>query len=483
MKKIRRSGSMWKIDLAFAFILVWSLASTTLLVLQRRRNDELERQLDAADDDGTDKMDRLGQKFRDSKNLMGKLPKAHRNIPVGENEESKTEAEIVGELVLSELNVQLMNKDNDAGRHGLGQAALKTNQFPFVRSLENFRRSNSFYIYIVNSHSVSPGQQSLLEWREVAWKKLVEGWGRDTTFDGLREMAAPVKRRARVKAGKPGEFMRKKLVLHCLPKTASTTLRRACYRNMVDECSDNIELPKQQDPYGYRNIDEFFHAVKECEDVDHYCVQGGDAGMRIIDYDLNATDAVISNLEREPLHFVHMVPFRNYDDWVESAISHIFYIDKTCDRVDKLLDQCLGYRELYWELYPKAVLSLLIGMTFYANGKGLNREDKHHIVLYNYKDVDEIVSEVSVFFGMDPLPRTNQRKKQKKGDEETCPSSISEKFHECHDDNLMRADAIRGMKAERTRRRVNDRAMKKILMCMKNDNCNDKDQSKDGSEN
>ena len=263
--------------------------------------------------------------------------------------------------------------------------------------------------------------------------------------------------------------MNRKFVLHCLPKAASTTLRRACYKNMKDSCTA-MDFPKQHDPYGYRKINDFFQAVKECGDtVNHYCVQGGDAQMSIINYEEDTSD-------RDPIHFVHMVPHRKFDDWVASAIKQIYVIDGNCDRINKLLDHgCLGYRELYMELYPKSVLSLLIGMAFEANSKALSSRDKHHIVLYNYKDVDNIVTEVSDFFGMDPLPRTNSNHKGQRA-KGTCPAIISEKFHDCHDETLMNADAIQGMKAELRRRSTNDREMKRIMMCMRNDDCNKYDE-------
>eukprot|EP00580_Thalassiosira_gravida_P007103 CAMPEP_0201639082 /NCGR_PEP_ID=MMETSP0493-20130528/18341_1 /ASSEMBLY_ACC=CAM_ASM_000838 /TAXON_ID=420259 /ORGANISM="Thalassiosira gravida, Strain GMp14c1" /LENGTH=174 /DNA_ID=CAMNT_0048112355 /DNA_START=26 /DNA_END=550 /DNA_ORIENTATION=- len=173
-----------------------------------------------------------------------------------------------------------------------------------------------------------------------------------------------------------------------------------------------------------------------------------------------------------------MVPFRNFDDWVESAIKQIFFIDggrDNCGRAGKILGECLGYRELYMELYPKSVLSLLIGMAFDANGSGIPRKDKHHIMLYNYKDVDSVMTEVSDFFGMDPLPRTDKRLKQQivAG---TCPKEISEKFHECHDETLTNADAIRGLEAERLRRKTNGRRMKHIIG-------RDREQEEEGSEN
>mmetsp|Transcript_10122 Transcript_10122/g.21340 ORF Transcript_10122/g.21340 Transcript_10122/m.21340 type:complete len:87 (-) Transcript_10122:2523-2783(-) len=85
------------------------------------------------------------------------------------------------------------------------------------------------------------------------------------------------------------------------------------------------------------------------------------------------------------------------------------------------------------------------------------------------------MTKVSEFLGMDPLPRTDERLNQQIV-EGTCPKEISEKFHECHDETLMNADAIRGLEAERLRRKKNNRRMKTIIG-------RDRQKEKEGSEN
>ena len=173
--------------------------------------------------------------------------------------------------------------------------------------------------------------------------------------------------------------------------------------------------------------------------------------------------------DREPLRFVHMVPFRNFDDWVESAIKQL-YVSDECNMTARLLDRCYGYRELYVELYPKMVLSLLVGMTFDSHkarkgkdeshkaGKG---KDKHHIMLYNYVEADRVIAEVSAFFGVEPLRHTGNRYKTQR-DEGTCQREISRKFHACYDDTLAKTDAVRALKAEAKRRKREMIRMKQL---------------------
>ncbi len=167
--------------------------------------------------------------------------------------------------------------------------------------------------------------------------------------------------------------------------------------------------------------------------------------------------------DREPYHFLHLIPFRSFDDWVDAAISQIFHIDGQCERVDKLLDKCLGYRELYMELYTKSALTLLVSMTLHSNRDGTLSKDRHHILLYNFKETDSIVSQVSNFFGMDSLQRTNRRHKERTSNE-TCPDSISKKFHDCHDETLLKTTVISNFAAEKKRRTKENKAMKTFVM-------------------
>lgn len=443
-----KNGKMSKINLMFSLILIWGIATTMLLVKEFQNNTTLQRQI--------------------SENK--KQFRVTRKVQKQEQEKQKKKFDDK----IKELHSQKGRKGKTQKKQDNRQVSMVTNRFPFTRSLENFKTSNSFFLYVVKSTSPlgdidADASSSPLEWSEVRWKDLVVNWGRDTTFDDLLQMStlldsshADKRKSASVEVAMP-----KKLILHCLPKAASTTIRRACYKHMKDHC-EAIDFPVQQDPFGYRNVEDFFTAVKVCKNIDHFCVQGGDAGMSVINYegkegDIDEEEEIT---EREPFHFVHMVPFRNFDDWVESAIKQLFTIDGNCDRIDRLLDDCLGYRELYMELYPKSVLSLLTGMAFYANGKGISGKDKHHILLYNYKDTESIIAQVSDLFGMDPLPRMDRRHKEQRG-EGTCPATISEKFHLCHDKTLMKADAIRGLPAELKRRVKNDRKMKQLMGLMK----------------
>ena len=446
------------IDVLFMLILLWSVISTMLLIQQFQSNNALQKQL-SNNNNGHKKHDQLNVYDHHKDSKKQKFAKKYDDMMKEHDEKANQRRE--------------MEKMHTY--HLRNNVPLLANQFPFTRSLDTFKRSSQFYVYVVHSTTTSGDDTnadqtntSPLEWSEVRWKELVINWGRQTSFDDLLSMTTILHENTKKGTKKSNNalsnnegIMKKKLILHCLPKSASTTLRRACYKNMKDNCPE-IEFPRQQDPFGYRNVTDFFRAVKECKDINHFCVQGGDADMSVINYEAEEE----ADDDREPYHFVHMVPFRKFDDWVESAIKQIYIIDGHCNRIDNLLDECLGYRELYMELYPKSVLSLLTGMTFSANGKGISSKDKHHILLYNYKDVSTIVPQVSDFFGLDPMPRTDMRHKDQR-EEGTCPAETSIKFHKCHDETLMKSDAIRGLDRERMRRKDGDRRMKTLLRMMK----------------
>jgi len=457
-KKSKKTKITMKwIDMIFILILVWTVISTMLLIQQFNSNHMLQQQLS------------------DAKQHQHKRHKSSRRM----NYVNKFNNKIQDDAARLDKVLRRKEQKKIHEYQLRSNIPMSANQFPFTRSIERFTRSSQFFIYVVNKNQLD---ESLpLQWSEVRFKELVLNWNQETTFDTLLGLTTPLHDKKNVKLPSFEEegIMSKKFVLHCLPKAASTTLRRACYDHQKESCPE-IEFPQQQDPFGYRKVDDFFYAVKKCKDINHFCVQGGDANMSIINYKGSDRDDTPKeegdnvdtpdNLDREPFHFIHMVPFRNYSDWVESAIKQIYTIDGSCNRIDKLLDEgCFGYRELYFELYPKIVLSMLTGMAFDANGNNedVQSKDKHHILLYDYIDVSTIVTRVSDYFGIEPMPGTNSRKEEVRA-EGTCPSEISEKFHTCYDDSLMtKSDAIRNLEMESKRRKDKDRKFKTLLARIK----------------
>ena len=444
---------MAKIDIMFGFILLWSIISTSLLIINHYNL-----------------IDRSGLSNLSPENIKRGLAQDSENKMRGRRKHAKKgngEKRLAKSAKATDHKLQFSSKKTSRAEQQ-GQVQLlpeeqydlreSNNEFPFTRSLKTFDSSNNFYIYAVNA-------SDSLEWSELSWKQLVNKWNPSTTFDELIRLGSSLEKTEEQSIS----VTSKKLVIHCLPKTASTTLRDACKRLMDKKCP---EVPQRHDPYGYRNPSEFYHAVKTCTEVHQFCVQGGDLTMNVIGYsgkdnddDEERESEVKEAQDAAPMHFVHLVPFRNFNDWAASALKQIYVVDGKCDRIDEMLEQCLGYRELYMELYTKSVLAGLIGMSLNANTSNNNNpwmKHKHHIALYNYEDTSTIVTDTSNFFAIKPMPHTAKDLKGKRS-AGTCPEQTLNTFHKCHDETLNNMDATRDFERELKKRKEEDRAMKHIL--------------------
>ena len=446
--------------------MIWSLVSTTLLVHQFRDNSRLQERLAASQRSKTIVKRYAVNPRALERKAKGTKAKKNNKVTNGASKKKEDAAEPAAEPVANKRGwrgqeFKIVRDSTKISNFTGTSELLSANEFPFTRSLRDFRTSSDFYIYVVESITDDGEDGAPLQWYEVQWKSLLENWNRNSTFHDIISLSTSLQKgdTERVENAMP-----KKFVVHCLPKTASTTLRMACRSHLWKDC-EALELPKKQDPFGYRQVDDFFTAIRHCPEIDHFCVQGGDDTMTIINHEAKQEEKDSS----PPLHFIHMVPFRNFDTWVESAVKQVFVIDGSCDRIGQLLDHnCLGYREMYMQLYPKIVLALLTGMGFNANDKGLTGEGRsqHHIVLYNYQDTDVIMVETSKYFGIEPLAQTDEQAKADR-DEGTCPGHIADKFHECHDETLMTQDSIRMLRPERVKRAQEMREMKRALKCLR----------------
>ncbi|KAL3782085.1 hypothetical protein ACHAWO_005755, partial [Cyclotella atomus] len=452
----KKKSTMAKIDLMFGFILLWSIVSTSLLVMHHYR---------IIDDDGklSPKNIKSGLAQDETRRMkQGVVRKGKRRRDEMHDKKRGKADKMTDHKIHFSIEPKQSVKLLPEEQYNLSSG--NNEEFPFTRSLKTFDSSDNFYIYTVNA--ASSDDAAALQWSEVPWKQLVHKWNPSTTFVELVNFGSALQQQ---NADAATSSIAKKLVIHCLPKTASTTLRDACKRLMDKKCPG---VPERHDPYGYRNPTEFYHAVKTCTEVHQFCVQGGDLLMNVIGYsgkdddDDEEKELEVKEAENtDTVHFVHLVPFRNFNEWAASALKQIYVVDGKCDRIDEMLEQCLGYRELYMELYTKSVLAGLIGMSLDANTSNDDnpwRKHEHHIVLYNYEDTSTIVSEMSTFFGIDPMPRTSADLKGKRSGG-TCPEETLNTFHQCHDETLNNMDAIRDFGQELARRKKEERTMKKIL--------------------
>ncbi len=422
----------------FMLIITWGAISTTTVVIQYHRNVDLQH--------------RLSLKTTSSV-MIPRRDKAGTNVQ--SIKEQKNKRRLKRKTKQTDSRGVTPIKVRPSHHSSVANSAIHINSFPFTRSLRSYTDADNFFIHIVQSTTANEDQRSYLKWSEVRWRDVQTKWDRNTIFSDLIALSTPLHPDETSKTLRyaPSSSEKPKIVIHCLPKTASTTLRVACREHIRKNCEFIGNMPLRQDPYGYRDVDKFFDAVGKCPDVHHFCVQGGDASMTILDYDGELDEKVKNNDETDNLingeevesasyRFIHLVPFRNFDDWAASALKQIYVIDGQCDDIDNLLEQCLGYRELYMELYPKSVLALQIGMALNASKRGNTHNlHQHHIVLYDYKQIDDIMKGMSDFFDVPSMPKTDQEAKKIRS-EGTCPEKTLERFHECHDEALMKMDVI-----------------------------------------
>jgi hypothetical protein len=112
------------------------------------------------------------------------------------------------------------------------------------------------------------------------------------------------------------------VMIHCGPKTGSTMLHAACQSNLEETCG----VEKQgRFPAGYVDEPVLFPLIRRCI---HTTIMMPPAEVPTIRDDISL--------------FVHMFPFREYDDWAKSAMKQQYDCggSRACNRTSKLLEAC-----------------------------------------------------------------------------------------------------------------------------------------------
>lgn len=143
-------------------------------------------------------------------------------------------------------------------------------------------------------------------------------------------------------------------IFHTIPKTASSTLREACMETQYDSCNLKRKPEKMKRPEGYRTTKRLMQLFEECPNTRHFCVKGMPERPFI--------SGPFSNFY-DTRSFLHLFPFRNYDEWATSALHQISYRDgeEGCEKEDELLDECLPHQyELDFGKYTKSIMAEFI---------------------------------------------------------------------------------------------------------------------------
>jgi hypothetical protein len=174
------------------------------------------------------------------------------------------------------------------------------------------------------------------------------------------------------------------------------------------------------------------------------------------------------------VEYIHLFPFRNYNDWVNSAIKQQYDRGKEtgCDNAKKKWEngKCQHYRmEIDLRKYGRVDLDrfqagVVRGMknndddggllllhhddhknssssSSSSNGVGKSEERReehlhHTFILYLHRDLEQVMKVLSTTYHIPMLPGTGSKKKGKRP-EGTCNESLVELYHECFSEELM----------------------------------------------
>lgn len=258
----------------------------------------------------------------------------------------------------------------------------------------------------------------------MEWKSIAQQWDRNTQYGDILQSNNTID------ASIPFQEDKRVLIFHHLmPKTASSTLRQSCQDTQLETCGIEPKGPGNKRPDGYMTAKRLIQVMNECPKTRHYCVRAD-------------TQPLIRNYTQfhETNTFLHLFPFRNYDEWAVSALRQIYFRDgeKGCVEEDELLDRCLPHRyELDFDRYGKASMSYFLKSWQWLRKKKLGFENHHYMLMYDYRYLHETLNSLNEKYDI-PLLSGTDAKKNSERPEGTCKddAKMLKKFHECFSDGL-----------------------------------------------
>lgn len=201
----------------------------------------------------------------------------------------------------------------------------------------------------------------------------------------------------------------------------STTLRVACRKNLEATCGVKS---KTREPTGYMDESKLYPLLRSCTDTHHFCTKETIMPVNDVPPFPNTT-------------FIHMFPFRTYDEWARSALKQAFDRGgpRGCDKASELIRECVPSRmEIDFRKYGKTDLS-----RFKNNAvRRMNRYNESHVfILYHHRELENVLSKLSRAYDDVPkLPGSDGRGKSKRP-EGTCDDAILQRYHDCFSHQLM----------------------------------------------
>jgi hypothetical protein len=332
----------------------------------------------------------------------------------------------------------------------------------------------SIPIYLIDTSNTNHTNIAVSTWGNIA-----PHWNRTTEYSNLMNLATSV-------SSLPIDHNNKQqqpkimVIIHCGPKVGSTTLRLACRKNFERTCPQINLIGKEgrarASPGYFGGIGEdttrLISVMKECSvDTYYFCVN------QISVWDMlpsttttlteesianESTTAMMTNQQQQQqqqtnsVQYLHLFPFRNYNDWVKSAIKQQYDRNGNnngCNSAKQKWEngKCQhSQMEIDLRKYGRVDLDrFLDGVVKRMNSSNSNNgndDDKlkerrgsgeeHTFLLYLHRDLHQVMKVVSTTYHIPMLPGLGTKKKGKRP-ERTCNESLVELYHECFSDGMM----------------------------------------------
>jgi len=306
----------------------------------------------------------------------------------------------------------------------------------------------------------------------ATWGDIAPYWNRTAEYSNLMNLATTVS--ALPIDNSDSDSKRRQIVLlHVGPKLGSSTLRSACHKGMQRTCPQINTTGREirsNAPPGYFGGDRLVSVIKECVDTNYFCVYQ----IPVLDMDMlpafNTTTitsanetAIISKEQQQQqqqqqqtnnIQYIHLFPFRNYNDWVLSAIKQQYDrggLNGCIVLQRKWEDGKCQHNEMEIDIrkYARVNLDRFLGgvigrMNSSSSGRNVDDNkleeagggEEHTFILYLHRDLHQAMKVLSTAYHIPMLPGTTSEKKGKRP-EGTCNESLVELYHECFSNGLM----------------------------------------------
>lgn len=253
----------------------------------------------------------------------------------------------------------------------------------------------------------------------TTWGTVAARWNRTAEYDDLLRDAAPVRSLPAARSS----ARRTAIMIHCGPKTGSTTLRRACRKNLERTC-EGVERGRNSFPEGYMDESKLYPLMRRCANTTHFCAKEVDLPASFDDVPLY-----------DDVRFVHMFPFRNYDEWAASAMKqqHDRGGERACAKAEEKLQDCVpSHMEIDLRKYGKTELARFKRGVVPRMAEG----EEHVFLLYHHRELNDVLARLSDAYGVPLLPGSDGKGKAKRP-EGTCDPKLLRMYHECFSSQLM----------------------------------------------